>query len=251
MNPALSCIAGPLRCRKSGVNPAAKAVFITGTDTGIGKTVIAGCLARYLSQKGHDVITQKWIQTGCDSLGSSDIAAHLKVMGRKPAAIKGYLPYAAPYIFKPASSPHLACKTENKRISADKVINSFKFLSERFDFIIVEGTGGALVPFTKKRLVIDIVRELDLPVVIVAGNKLGAINHTILTIEALRARKIKILGLIFNDMEKKNSPVLEDNPRIIEALTGQKSFGRLPWEPARKKLYQEFIPIGERISRRL
>lgn len=228
-----------------------KAVFITGTDTGTGKTLVTGCLAKYFFDRGHNVITQKWIQTGCDSLASSDMALHLKIMGRKEAAIKEYLPYAAPHMFKPACSPHLACKIEKKRISADKIINSFKFLSKKFDFIIVEGIGGALVPFTEKSLVIDIVKDLGLPVLIVAGNKLGAINHTLLTIEALRARKIKILGLIFNDMEKKNSPVLEDNPRIIKALTGQRVFGRLPWEPAHKKLYQKFIPLGERISKRL
>ncbi len=228
-----------------------KAIFIVGTDTGVGKTVITGCLARHLFEKGHSVITQKWIQTGCDSFSHSDVATHLKIMGRKATAIKEHQPYAAPYIFKPACSPHLASKIEDRRISADKIIKSFNFLSRHFDLVIVEGVGGVLVPFTDKRLVIDIVKEVDLPVVIVAGNKLGAINHTLLTIEALRARKIRIVGLVFNNLRKEDKRILKDNPRIIGALSGQEIFGTLSWEPSYKKLYKRFAPIGERISKRL
>ncbi|MDP3787168.1 MAG: dethiobiotin synthase [Candidatus Omnitrophota bacterium] len=228
-----------------------KAVFIVGTDTGVGKTVITGCLARHLFEKGYSVITQKWIQTGCDSFSHSDVATHLKIMGRKATAIKEHQPYAVPYIFKPACSPHLASKIEDRRISADKIIKSFNFLSRHFDLVIIEGVGGVLVPFTDKRLVIDIVKEVDLPVVIVAGNKLGAINHTLLTIEALRARKIRIVGLVFNNLRKEDKRILKDNPRIIGALSGQEIFGTLSWEPSHKKLYKRFAPIGERIFKRL
>jgi dethiobiotin synthetase len=228
-----------------------RAVFITGTDTGAGKTVITGCLARYLSEKGYKVITQKWMQTGYNSFSHSDIAEHLKIMGRKSAAIKKYLPYMSPYTFKPASSPHLASKIEGRRISADKIVKSFNFLSRHFDFVIVEGIGGALVPFSGNRLVIDIVKELDLPVLLVAANKLGAVNHTLLTIEALKTRRLKILGLVFNDAKREDRRILEDNPRIIRTLTGQKVFGILPWESRRARLYERFMPIGERISKEL
>ncbi len=224
------------------------AIFVVGTDTGVGKTVVTGCLARHLLEKGYNVITQKWIQTGCNTFSRSDISTHLKIIGRKAAAIKEYLPYAAPYIFKPACSPHLASMIEDRSISAGKIISSFNFLSGRFDFVIVEGAGGAMVPFTDKRLVLDIVKKLDLPVLVVAANKLGAINHTLLTIEALKARKIRILGLVFNNMGRGGRMILEDNPRIIKDLTGQTIFGTLPWEPSYKKLYKKFAPIGERIS---
>lgn len=229
-------------------NSGASAVFITGTDTGAGKTAVTGCLARYLLEKGYSVITQKWIQAGGNTFSRSDIAVHLKIMGRKARAIKKELPYVLPYMFKHASSPHLASKIENKKIDPNRIIKSFKALCGRFDFVIVEGVGGALVPFTDKRLVIDIVKELDMPAVIVAGNKLGAVNHTLLTIEALRARKIRILGIVFNNMGRGDRMILEDNPRIIKDLTGQTIFGTLPWEPSYNKLYKKFTPIGERIS---
>lgn len=226
-----------------------KALFIAGTDTGVGKTIVTGCLAKYLSRRGYNVITQKWIQTGCASIFSSDIKVHLKFMGRSVDSLRENLGLTAPYIFKQVSSPHLAGCIENKKINADKIIKSFKLLSERFDFVIVEGTGGILVPFDKKHLVIDIVKELDLPVLIVAENRLGAINHTLLTVEGLVVRKIRILGLVFNNLKEKNKLILKDNPEIIGALTKQRIFGILPRQDSYQKIYEKFIPIGDRISK--
>lgn len=231
-----------------------KGIFITGTDTGSGKTIITGCLARYLLDKNYNVITQKWIQTGCAAGQSFDIKLHLKIMGKDKNYVKNYLSYVCPYTFKAASSPHLACRLQHRKISINKIIDSFKLLSGRFDFVLVEGIGGALVPVDKNRLVIDIAGQLNLPVLVVAQNKLGAINHTLLTIEALKARKINILGLVFNNYKNQNREILIDNVRIIEALTGEKCFGTLPWIQISgnfNKLYQRFIPIADKIFRRL
>lgn len=198
-----------------------KAIFITGTDTGVGKTVITGLLGRYLLDKGYNVITQKWIQTGSRGF-PKDIDLHLRLMGKKRRDIKDYLSFVCPYTFRFASSPHLAANLERRKISAERIKKSFRFLQKRHDFVIVEGIGGALVPFNKKRLVIDIAKELKLPVLIVAENKLGAINHTLLTVEAIGKRGIKILGIIFNNKCKKaNKKILKDNIRIITKLTGK------------------------------
>jgi len=231
--------------RKSGV----KGIFVTGTDTGTGKTVLTGLLARYMLEKGHNVITQKWVETGCPEFISTDAGSHLKIMGCDKNDIKDYLDCISPYVFKTAASPHLACSIEHKRINPDKIIKSFKCLSRDFDFVIVEGIGGVLVPFNKKKLVIDIAKKLDLAVLIVAQNKLGAINHTLLAIEALRRRNIKILGIVFNNLKNGNKIVLKDNPLIVKALSKEKIFGVLAWRNRFDKLYKEFIPIGERICR--
>lgn len=228
-----------------------KGIFVTGTDTGVGKTVITGLLARYLSGKGYNVITQKWIETGCSGTLSDDIKLHLKIMGRDKNDFNGYAGFLSPYAFKMPSSPHLASRIENRRINAGKIIKTFKFLSGRFDFIIVEGIGGALVPFNKKRLVIDIVRGLKLPVLVVAQNKLGTINHTLLTIEALKGRKIAVKGVIFNNIKNENRRIIMDNPNIIKALANQKAFGILPWIEDYAKLYRRFVPIGKRIYKTL
>lgn len=228
-----------------------KAIFITGTDTGVGKTIVTGCLARFLLEQGYNVITQKWIETGCKGKFSSDIQSHLKIMGRHKNDIKDYLDYISPYKFRVACSPHLASKIENKRIDAKKIIKSFKLLSYKFDFVLVEGIGGVLVPFNKKSLVIDIAKELDLPALVIVCNKLGAINHTLLTIEALRARKIKILGILFNNFKNEDNDIIEDNPRIIKRLTKQEIFGVLHWQSRYDRLYKSFIPIGNRIWKKV
>lgn len=228
-----------------------RGVFITGTDTGAGKTVITGLLARYLLGKGYGVITQKWIQTGAETF-PPDIKSHLRLMKRRRSHIENYLPHVSPYSFRFASSPHLAANLEGRKIKIEKIKRSYKFLSKRFDFIIVEGIGGVLVPFNEKKLVIDAAKELRLPVLIVADNKLGAINHSILTVEAIKNRNMKILGIIFNSRTPKaNRIILKDNPRIIKKLTGVTVLGSLPNLKDKDSLYRAFMPIARRAYSRL
>lgn len=228
-----------------------RGIFVSGTDTGVGKTIITGLLGRYLLDKGYNVITQKWIQTGCRDSLAADIKLHLKIMQRGKNDLGGYSGFISPYVFKMPSSPHLASQIENRIINPDKIKESFRWLSRHFDFTIAEGIGGVLVPLNKKRLVIDIVSQLNLAVLVVAQNKLGAINHTLLTIEALEKREIKILGIIFNNPKKEDKRILRDNPLIIKALTKHKVFGTLPWIERYEKLYKRFIPIGKKIYKSL
>ncbi|MCK4912703.1 MAG: dethiobiotin synthase [Candidatus Omnitrophica bacterium] len=224
-----------------------RGIFVTGTDTGIGKTIVTGLLAKFLDDQGYEVITQKWVETG--TLGfSKDISLHLKLLGRRKKDLKSYLNDMSLYTFKFPSSPHLGSKLEKKKINIEKIKKSFKFLIKEFDYVIVEGVGGALVPLNKKKLVIDLAKDLNLPALIVVGNKLGAINHTLLTIEALRARKIRILGVIFNNLGNKGSKIiLKDNPKIIEAISGVKSLGSLLWTKDKDLLYESFKKIGKKI----
>lgn len=222
-------------------------IYVTGTDTGVGKTVITGLLGRYLKETGYRVITQKWIETGVGK-SPSDIDLHLRLIKMQKKDIKDYLPYVSCYTFRFASSPHLAASLEKRRVRTDRIKKSFRFLSKRFDFVIVEGLGGALVPLSGKRLVIDIAKELGLPVLVVAGNKLGAINHTVLTVEAIKKRGMKIVGIIFNNLYKRGDKIiLRDNPRIIKRLTGEVALGTLAHSKDKELLYKTFAPIGKRI----
>ena len=207
-----------------------KAVFICGTDTAVGKTYFTGKIYNELLDKGINAVTQKWVQTGAKGF-SPDIAQHLKMAGKTKIAVKDILALVNPYSFKRASSPHLAARLEKKKIDVQKIKSSFKKLSKMFDHVIVEGVGGALVPVNNKTLVIDIVKELKLPVIIVAANKLGAINHTLMTVEALKKRKIKILGIVFNNMQGGQDPrVLKDNPLIVSKLSGVPVLGTLSYK---------------------
>jgi len=222
-------------------------IFVTGTDTGAGKTIVTGLLAKFLDNKGYKVITQKWVETG--SLGfSKDLSLHLKLLNKKKQRLKDHLSDISPYTFKFPSSPHLALSLEKRKISIERIKKSFKSLEKAFDFVVVEGVGGALVPLTKETLVIDVAGGLNLPVLIVVGNKLGAINHTLLTIEAVKARKMKIAGVVFNGLGSKESNlILKDNPKIIEAISGEKSLGSLPWTKDKDLLHKNFAKIGKKI----
>ncbi|PIQ86144.1 MAG: dethiobiotin synthase [Candidatus Omnitrophica bacterium CG11_big_fil_rev_8_21_14_0_20_43_6] len=223
-----------------------RGVFVTGTDTGVGKSIVTGLLAKYLREKGYKVVTQKWVQTG--SRFSADINLHLKIMGVAKGAIKDHLACVCPYVFKLPASPHLAAKVEKKKIETAKIKQSFKLLSSNFDFVIVEGIGGALVPVNEKCLVIDIAKELGLPVLVVAQNKLGVINHLLMTVEALKHRKMKILGIIFNNCKGQHKLIVRDNPEIIRKITGEKILGVLPWNKKFSLLYKKFRSIaGEMI----
>ncbi|MCK5394035.1 MAG: AAA family ATPase, partial [Candidatus Omnitrophica bacterium] len=112
----------------------------------------------------------------------------------------------------------------------------------------VEGAGGVLVPINKKTFLIDIVKRLKLGVVVVVGNKLGAINHTFLTIEALNLRKIKILGIVFNNfLQGENENILKDNAKIVKELSKENILGVLSFAKDVETLYNKFKLIGKNI----
>ncbi len=225
-----------------------RGIFVTGTDTGVGKTIVTGLLAKFLNDKGYRVITQKWVETG--SIGfSKDVSLHLKLADKRKKEFKNYLSDISPYTFKFPSSPHLASSLERRKISTERIKKSFGSLQKTFDFVMVEGIGGALVPLNRRKLVIDVAKELNLPALVVVGNKLGAINHTLLTIEALKARKMRIVGVVFNNLNdnKENNIILKDNPKIIEVISGQKSSGSLLWTKDTDRLCKSFKKIGKKI----
>ena len=125
-------------------------------------------------------------------------------------------------------------------------------MRERFDCVIVEGVGGVLVPYDDRGLVIDIAAELALPVLIVARNRLGAVNHTLLTVEAVRNRRMKIIGIVYNSDAGGSDPLIEkDNPRIIEEISGETTLGSLPRLEDNERLYAAFVPIGGKILGRI
>ena len=177
--------------------------------------MICRYLVRYLRQSGCNAVYQKWIETGCRNLK---------------------IGLGHPYRFSKACSPHLAARIARRKIDPAKIKASFRKMEKKFDCVVVEGIGGALVPYNSKNLVIDIAKELNLPVLLVAGNKLGAINHILLTLEALESRKLEILGIIFNNLEEQDRTILRDNPRIVEKLSKVKVLGIFPWISGRKKI---------------
>lgn len=170
--------------------------FISGIDTNIGKSIATGWLAKTLQQNGIKVITQKLVQTGNNGY-SEDIELHRKIMNVDlfPEDIAGL---TAPVIFTYPASPHLAAEIDKKELDTNTITNAGKILEKRYDVVLLEGAGGLMVPLTRNLLTIDYIARLDYPVILVTSGKLGSINHTFLSLESIRNRKMKLHSVIYN-----------------------------------------------------
>lgn len=170
--------------------------FIGGIDTGIGKTYTTGYLAKLWNAQGKKTITQKLIQTGNVDI-SEDIEQHRQIMGM------GWFPedetkLTMPEIFTYPASPHLATKLDGREIDFQKIANATQQLAEKYEIVLLEGAGGLMVPLTTDLLTIDYVAEKNLPVILVTSGRLGSINHTILSLEALKSRGLELHALAYN-----------------------------------------------------
>lgn len=170
--------------------------FISGIDTGIGKTVATGLMARWLAARGVDVITVKLVQTGNDGF-SEDIAAHRAICGgiSFPEDDAGL---TAPQTFKFPSSPLLAAKLEGRTVDLEAISNAIQACAARHQAVLVESAGGLHVPLTEDTLTVEFAAARRWPLVLVTCGRLGAINHTLLSLEAAKTRGMTVAGVIHN-----------------------------------------------------
>ncbi len=173
-----------------------KILFVTGIDTDAGKTYATAYLAHRLMQEGLTVATQKFIQTGCVGT-SEDIDKHRELLGMDP------LPEdkdgtTAPIIFSYPASAQLAASIDGAKIDLALIENATSKLSQRYDRLLIEGAGGLMVPITDTYFAIDYIVEHKLPVVLVTNGRLGSINHTILSLEAIASRNIELAAVVYN-----------------------------------------------------
>lgn len=171
--------------------------FISGIDTDAGKTYITGAIARHLMEKGKSVATQKFIQTG-NKYFSEDIELHRRIMGIEPLP-EDLDHTTAPLIFTYPASAQLAAKIDDRKIDLDVIDASTRILSERYDIVLLEGAGGLMVPITDDYFTIDYIKTRNLPLVLVTNGILGSINHTILSLEAIKNREITLSAVIYNE----------------------------------------------------
>ena len=223
-------------------------VFITGTDTDVGKTVVTGLLAQAWQAQGLRVVTQKPVQSGCVGF-SEDIDTHLELMGLTRDAVSDVQEAVCPYLFPLPASGHLAAEDAGQVIDPEVIKGHYHRLANTYDRVLVEGMGGLLVPYNRQTLFVDLVQELNLPVLIVAKNKLGTVNHCLLTIEALQQREIPILGLVFNGPEGEANAITQDNPHIVHEITGVPILGELPWTDDKQRLQAAFESISIAIDK--
>lgn len=171
--------------------------FITGIDTGIGKSYATGWLARELMHRNCKVITQKLIQTGNDSI-SEDIALHRRIMNVAQLFPEDWEQLTYPIVYTYPASPHLAAEIDHYTTDMNVVTEATKVLLQRYDVVLLEGAGGPMVPLTRNLLTIDYVAEQGYPVILVTSGRLGSINHTLLSIEAITRRGLSLHSVIYN-----------------------------------------------------
>lgn len=188
-----------------------KIYFVSGIDTDAGKTYCTAWLAKQLNGKGIRTITQKFIQTG-NSGRSEDIELHRSIMGC------GMLPEdmdftTAPEIFSYPASPLLASKIDKRPVDFEKINNATKRLADKYDVVLVEGAGGLMVPLTENMLTIDFIAQSGYPLVFVTSGRLGSVNHTLLGLEAVAARKINLYMVMYNLYPANPDTTISDDTR--------------------------------------
>jgi dethiobiotin synthetase len=202
-------------------------VFITGTDTGVGKTIVTAVVALALTSQGVKAGVMKPIATGLSESQTrlSDPDWLLSTTNTGDAR-----DLVAPYRFQIPASPLVAAASTGVTINPDRITQAFQTLSAGHDIVVVEGIGGVLVPVTADLFVADLMKRMGLPAIVVARPSLGSINHTLLTLECLRTRGVPILGVIFNTPSRpaSDSGQSETIPTIVR-LSGVRSFGELPY----------------------
>lgn len=190
-------------------------VFVTGTGTEVGKTVVAAVIAHGAAAEGRRVAVFKPAVSGLDEGGEPDHA----LLRRAARSSQGDDEIAL-YRFDPPVSPHLGAELAGKIIKPERLLTAVRAAAEPADLIVVEGVGGLLVPLTLGYLVRDFARELGLPLVIAAPPDLGTINHSLLTIEAARAVGLQVVALILTPWPKQPGPIERSNREAIERLGG-------------------------------
>lgn len=171
-------------------------IFISGIDTDAGKSYVTGWLAKQYMEQGLSVITEKPVQTGNHEY-SEDIEVHRRIMG-VPMQDVDLDHTTAPIIFSYPASPHLAAIIDGGEIDLSVIDQATEKLQSLYDIVLVEGAGGLMVPLSEDVLTIDYPLTRRMPVALVTNGKLGSINHTLLSLEALRSRGIRLHSLIYN-----------------------------------------------------
>jgi len=217
-------------------------VFITGTDTAVGKTLVTAALAMALKKLGLTVGVMKPIETGVSQakLVHSD-AARLRAIVESEDTLGAICPYQ----FELPVAPLGAAQAERRAINTDVIRQMYQLLSPRYAYMVVEGVGGVHVPVTQSGDVMDLIRSLKLPVVVVGRAGLGGINHALLTIEALRRKKIPIVALILNRTQPARSAIARVQEKttveILRKQAGLPVLGPLPFEAGLSRRFRRTV----------
>lgn len=198
-------------------------VLVTGTDTGIGKTLVTAALAAALARQGRRVGVVKPVETGCRP--DPEDARTLAAAAGDTAPLADVCPYALPDPLAPA----LAAERAGVRIDVAALVAHVRRRAATVDVLLVEGAGGLLVPLTPDTSFADLAQRLDARVIVVVGSRLGAINHALLTLEALATRRIAVAGYVVNRLGPSDDLAIATNEPLLAALSTVPCLGIVPW----------------------
>jgi dethiobiotin synthetase len=225
-------------------------LFVTGTDTSVGKTYVCARLLEFFMARGIRAGYQKWVATGVGGGVVEDLEVCLGAAGI--ASDPELLAQQVPFRFRLPASPHLAAEAEERLVEPDVIVENYTGLATRYEYLIVEGVGGLMVPLRRDLLLADLLAELQPRTLVVARSGLGTLNHTLLTLEALRKRKIPVLGVVFSDSaSSEDERLVQDNMGTIEELGLVKVFGRLGRHADEEAARAAFVPVGRAILEQL
>jgi len=211
--------------------------FVTGTDTDVGKTLIACTLLHGFAAQGKRVVGMKPVAAGCNADGQNEDALYLRAAGNV-AMDYGQI---NPYCFLQAIAPHLAAQRAGVIIDLSVIAKSFQELVSHADVVIVEGAGGLLVPLNAQQDSADLMLELNLPVILVVGMRLGCLNHALLTAEAIAARGLVLAGWVANVVDGEMQ-MCEENIAALQQRIAAPLLGVVPYmtQPDARIAVQQF-----------
>jgi len=204
-----------------------KALFITATDTDMGKTTIALALMQTLKRAGYSVTAFKPVAAGCDNtaLGLRNQDA---IQLQASSSVEVDYALLNPYAYEPPIAPHIAAENTQQPIKIDTIKQCYEKIQTLADWTIVEGAGGWLVPINSQQTMVDVVCSLDIPVIVVVGMKLGCINHTLLTFDSIKQHGCQIAGWIANTMDL-NMNNFDDNLAFLKQKLPAPLLATLPY----------------------
>jgi dethiobiotin synthetase len=211
-------------------------VFITGTDTGVGKTFFACKLAALLRESGYRVGVMKPAESGCAEQ-QGELYPQDAILLKEASASQDPLDKICPYQLREPLAPSMAAQRQGITLEFDKLMDVYDEISSGHDITLVEGAGGLMVPLLPSYTYADFARILKLPIIVIAANRLGMINHLLLTLEHARCKGLSVLGYVLNRLESGTSLATETNREALSTLTAVRCAGELPYEAVSEDVY--------------
>lgn len=216
-------------------------IFVTGTDTGVGKTLVSAALLHAMTSLGLRALGMKPVAAGAERVEGAWVNEDVLAL-TQAANVVAPAEWINPYLFRDPVAPHIAAERKGVRIEIPRIVEAYRQLAGLADWVVVEGAGGFRVPLDGRRDSADLAMALDLPVLMVVGLRLGCINHALLTAEAIAARGLRLAGWVANRVDPAMA-AFDENLASLEARLPAPCLAAIPWlEDGRPERAARLLP---------